>query len=597
MQPNSNLNTKPTTSVDFDEKRGRFLIRCPVWDNNRVRALPNRRWDGKAKHWTAPAIRANVECLNRLFMASAEISEAARNKIDGYTAERKGRVRPSAFPSFYGFKRSPRQKQREALEKTYGLHAFALFMDMRTGKTKVLIDMACALRIEDKVNRVVLVCPLSLRKNWTREFAKDATIPVDYHLLDTKDKGKSFDRWLNTPHDFKWLIVGVESLAAGSAIEYVKRFCLTSTKILCAVDESSKIKTHSAARSKNVVSLRNSCEYRGILSGTPMTKSPLDLFMQYEFIDPDIIGLGDYYAFRARYAVMGGYENRQVIGYENLDELIELISPYTYQVRQSEVFESAKEYVVREVELSPKQRASYADLKKYSRLDGDDGKVLVVQNVLEKMLRLQEVTGGFVSYEYSDEQIESMRKTWGESKKLPRTYRVPVDGENPKVAEILACAEDYEGPTIVWCAFKDEIYAVCKALRDVYGDDQVVEYHGDVDEDQRDQHVQAFLARKARFFVGNAATGGMGLTLDIADNIFYFSNTFNYVDREQSEERGTAEGKTMLIVDIVARGTVDDTILEANEAKKDVSEYVRGKIDEQRAAMGAQAAIDALLGG
>lgn len=597
MLQSSNQSTK--TSIDFDEKRGRFLIRCPVWDNNRVRALPNRRWDNKGKQWTAPAIRANIEGIERLFSGeSSVLTPGARAKIESYTAERNGRVKPTAFPAFYGFKRQPRKKQREALDKVYGLKAAALFMDMRTGKTKVVIDEACAMRIEGKIDCVVLICPLSLRKNWVREFAKDATIPIDYHLLDTKGKGpKEFERWLNTRHDFKWLIVGVESLAAGSAIGYVKRFCLTSTKIMCEVDESSKIKTHSAARSKNVVTVGRMCEYRRILSGTPMTKSPLDLFMQYEFLDPDIIGLGDYYAFRARYAVMGGYENRQIIGYENLDELIELVSPYTFQVRQGEVFDAKKAYVVREVEMGDAQKAAYADLKKLSRIDNGGDLQLTVQNVLEKMLRMQEVTGGHVSYEYTIDQIEAMRERMGPAKKLPRTYRVPLPGANPKVREILECTEDYEGPTIIWCAFKDEIAATVVALREAYGEDQVVEYHGDVDEDQRDANVQRFMGRKARFFVGNAATGGMGLTLDVADNIFYFSNTFNYVDREQSEERGTAEGKTMLIVDIVARGTVDDTILEANAQKKDVSEYVRGKIDEQRRVLGAQAAIDAIMVG
>lgn len=598
MQQNSSPSTRMATIIDFDEKRGRFLIVCPVFDNARIRSLPNRRWDGKGKRWTAPAIRANIDTLASPAFSTAVMSPAAKAKIESYHAERSKGVRPVAFPAYYGFKRDPRAKQLEALHKVYGLNAIALFMDVRTGKTKVVIDLACAARIEDKIHRVILISPLTLRKNWTREFAKDATIPIDYHLLDTKGKGpKDFERWMNKPHDFKWLLVGVESLAAGSAYEYVKRFAMANTKVLCAIDESSKIKTHNANRSEKACEIGRLCEYRLIASGTPMTKSPLDLYMQYEFLDPDIIGLGDYYSFRARYAVMGGYENKMVIGYENLDELTELVMPYTYQVRQSEVFDSTKEYVVREVELSPEQRAIYSDLRKFSRI-GDIDRGLVVQNVLEKMLRQQEVVGGFVSYEHTEEQLAKMRETWGQAKKLPRTYRVPIPGANPKVSELLACTEDYEGSTIVWCAFKDEIYAVRDALRAKYGDDQVVEIHGDIDEHTRDQNVNVlFQGRKARFIVGNAATGGMGLTMDTAENIFYYSGTFNYVDRVQSEDRGTCPGKTTLIVDIVARGTVDDTILAANDAKQDVSEYVRGKIDDARRAADMQAALDALMGG
>lgn len=598
MQPTSRPNTKHTT-LDFDEKRGRFEIRCPVWDNQRVRALPNRRWSKAQNCWHAPAIRANVECLQQMYGESptTEVTQAARDKIDGYLSERGKRARVAAFPSFYGFKRQPRDKQREALEKVYGLHAFALFMDMRTGKTKVFIDLACAMRMEGKVDRAILICPLSLRKNWVREFAKDAPIPIDAYLLDAS-KPKEFDRWLEHKHDFKWLLVGVESLAAGRAAELVKRFAVTSTKMLVGVDESSKIKTPNANRSEQAVAIARMCEYRGAMTGTPLTKNPLDLYMQFEFLDPDIIGLGDFYSFRARYAEMGGYENRQVVGYNNLDELVELVSPYTYQVRQHEVFQHDKTRVVREVPMAAEQKRLYKELKSKSRLGllGSDLE-MVVQNVLEKSLRLQEISGGFVSYLHSEEELLRMRELWGPAKKLPRTYRVPVPGPNPKLNDLIEATEEYEGQTIIWCAFKDEIYAIRDALRKKYGDDQVVELHGDVEEAQRDINVYELFQKKvARFIVGNAATGGMGLTMDVAENIFFFSNTYNFVDREQAEERGTAEGKNTLIVDFICEATIDAVIMASNEEKKDLSEYIRGKIDEARRA-NDNAAVEALLGG
>lgn len=597
MQPTSSRNTKHT-SVDFDEKRGRFVIRCPIWDNDRVRALPNRRWNKGGNCWFAPAIRANIESIERIYQESdtTSVSDAAKAKIANYLDSRGSRAKTSAFPVFYGFKRQPRPKQREGLDKTYGLHASALFMDMRTGKTKVAIDWACAMRIEDRIDKVILICPLSLRKNWKREFIKDAPIPIDAYLLDTS-KPKDFERWLTAKHDFKWLLVGVESLAAGKAIDFCKRFALTSVKMLCAVDESSKIKAHNATRSENAVSLARMCEYRMIMTGTPLTKNPLDLYMQYEFIDPDIIGLGDYYAFRARYAEMGGYENRQVVGYNNLDELIELVSPYTFQVRQHEVFQHDKTRVVREVPMAVEQKRLYKELKSRSRLGllGSDLE-LVVQNVLEKSLRLQEIAGGFVSYQHTEEELAKMRALWGPAKKLPRTYRVPIPGPNPKLNDLIEATEEYEGQTIIWCAFKDEIFAVRDALRAKYGPDSVVELHGDIDEHQRDVNVYEIFQKKlARFIVGNTATGGMGLTMDAAENIFFYSNTYNFVDREQGEERGTAEGKNTLIVDFTCEATIDGTIIAANEEKKDLSEYIRGKIDEARGRMGE--VVDELMSG
>lgn len=598
MQPTSSLNTKHTT-VDYDDKRGRFIIKCPVWDNNRVRSLPNRRWSKANGCWHAPAIRSNIDFLQSMYTESATtlVTDAAKDKINNYTEARKGRAKVGVFPAYYGFKRQPRDKQREALEKTYGLNAVALFMDMRTGKTKVVIDWACAMRIEGRVDRAILICPLSLRKNWVREFIKDAPIPIDAYLLDTS-KPKEFDRWLAHKHDFKWLLVGVESLAAGKAIEFAKRFALTSTKMLVAVDESSKIKTPSAKRSENAVSIARMCEHRMIATGTPLTKNPLDLYMQYEFLDPDIIGLGDYYSFRARYAEMGGYEGREVIGYNNLDELIELVSPFTFQVRQHEVFQHDKTRVVREVPMAAEQKRLYKELKSKSRLGllGSDLE-LVVQNVLEKSLRLQEISGGFVSYQRTDEELEKMRALWGPAKKLPRTYRVPIPGPNPKLNDLLDACEEYDGQTIIWCAFKDEIYAIRDALINKYGPGSVVELHGDVDEQQRDVNVyEIFQKQRARFIVGNTATGGMGLTMDAAENIFFYSNTYNFVDREQGEERGTAAGKNTLIVDFACEGTVDGLIMASNDEKKDLSEFIRGKIDEAKGRTAA-AVLEELLGG
>lgn len=598
MQPTSRPSTKPTT-LDYDEKRGQFIIRCPVYDNNRVRSLPNRRWSKSKGCWHAPAIRANVDFLKAMYPESdtTHVTPAAAEKIEKYAASRKGAARTSSFPSFYGFKRKPRPKQQEAIDAVYGLNSFALFMDMRTGKTKVLIDVACALRMEGKIDKVILICPINLRRNWIREFGKDAPIPIDAYLVDS-GKPKEFERWLTTKHDFKWLLVGTESLSAGKAIDLCKRFATTSTKVLVAVDESSDIKSHKSARSENAVSLARMSEYRGILTGTPLTKNPMDLYMQFEFLDPDIIGLGDFYSYRARYAEMGGFDNKEIIGYNNLDELIELVSPYTFQVRQHEVFEHTKVTVLRTVPMAPEQKRLYKELKSKSRLglEGSDLE-MIVQNVLEKSLRLHEIAGGYVSYLHSEEELAKMRELWGPAKKLPRTYRVPVPGQNPKLEDMLRACDEYEGPTIIWCAYREEIGLICKALREKYGPDCCTELHGGIEEDQRHHNVYGlFQERKVRFIVGNTATGGKGLTMDVADNIFFYSDSYNWVNREQGEERGTAEGMTTNIIDFACEGTIDITIKAANEEKKDLSEYIRGKIAEARL-RGDKDILDALLEG
>jgi SNF2 family DNA or RNA helicase len=296
--------------------------------------------------------------------------------------------------------------------------------------------------------------------------------------------------------------------------------------------------------------------------------------MQFEFLDPGIIGIGDFYSFRKRYAIMGGFEDKQIIGYQNMEELMEILEPFVFQVRKDEVFPDApkKIYVRREVSLSDKQKELYRKVKREGVAEIGDN-VMIVQNALEKMLRLQEITGGSVSFR-ADPEVEALTKK--------KYIRQRVEGSNPKLSELMEVVQEYTGPTIIWCAFREEISIVSEALRKAFGNDQVVELHGDVDEATRDHNVNvAFQGKKSRFLVGNTSTGGMGLTMHAAENEIYFSNSFNYTDREQSEERAFGPHKTngTVIIDIVAEKTVDEHILEALIQKKDVSEYVRGTID------------------
>jgi SNF2 family DNA or RNA helicase len=423
------------------------------------------------------------------------------------------------------------------------------------------------------VDRVLIVCPLSIRKNWIREIEVHAPFPVDAYLLDTS-KPKEFQKWMAQKHDFKWLLVGVESLAAGSAMKYAEEFVLSSYKLMTVVDESSKIKGHAATRSKNCVKLGRHSAYRVIMTGTPISHGPMDLFMQFEFLDPDIIGIGDFYSFRKRYAIMGGFEDKQVVGYQNIEELMEMIEPFVFQVRKDEVFPDApkKIYLRRETQLTDKQKALYRQVKREGIVESGD-QTMIVQNALEKMLRLQEIIGGTISFK-TDPETEKLTKK--------KYIRQRIEGGNPKLSELMEAVEEYDGSTIIWCAFREEIAMVSEALKAKYGEGQVVELHGDVDEATRDYNVNtAFQSGKSRFLVGNTATGGMGLTMHKAENEIYFSNSFNYTDREQSEERafGPHKKNGTVIIDIVAEKTVDEHILEALTQKKDVSEYVRGTID------------------
>lgn len=553
-------------------KSNNFILWVPFNLTGYVRGLPSRRFSEREKTWTVPGIYRNITALADMPKDVIEFNDLAMDAITRKRTEMRGkRLDTIGFPTWYAFKTKPRPKQLEALNVVYDKKSAALFMDMRTGKSKTVIDLACAYIMEKKVEIVLIVCPISIKTNWIDQIEGHSPILFNYHLLDTA-KRKKFELWLEDKSNTnpKVLIVGVESLAAGSATEYCKRFMHTSKKSLMVVDESSKIKNHKATRTENCTMLGLMAEYRVILTGSPIANGPIDLYAQFEFLDPDIIGMGDFYSFRNRYCVMGGYENKQIIGYDNMEELMELIKPYTYMVTQSEVFDKLPEkvYAIRVVSLSKEQKKHYDTMKETKTVE-DNGKELTVQNALEKMLRLQEITGGHVSFKSED--LNNKEKF----------DRIRIDGPNPKLIELMNCIDETIGSVIIWAQFRDEIKMIVEELGMMYGKDSVVEFHGGVSEEDRKINRDAFQNKNARFFVGNTATGGMGLELSAANTMIYFSNSFNFIDRMQSVERAFEATKdSILVVDIVAERTVDVHIAKALQLKQDMSDYVRSALSK-----------------
>ena len=567
MTPSSAPNSD--VHIDYDVRTSRFHITAPAWRVDHVRSIPNRRWDARRRVWTAPALRANSVFLLANFQPSTFTPDALRIAQD--TIERVRSHELSAFPAAYRFKTTPRPYQRKALDKAWDRTSFAFYMDMGTGKTKTSLDLMFAYFADAKVDRVLIVTKFSTRRNWEQEIGLHAPFLYDPLVLDTSKPAVFHDWNTRDEGDLKFLIVGTESLAAGGAMAMAQKFVDVSTRVGMIVDEAHMIKNHSAVRSKNCVKLGRSAAYKVIMTGTPISNSPMDVFMQFEFLDPNIIGIGDFYSFRNRYAIMGGFEGKQVIGYQNMDELIELLTPFVYQVRKSEVLTELppKIYQTREVILNDEQKRLYKEIsKRNTAVTGDRG--ITIQTILERMLRLQEICGGVITYERNPTMFDNRKY---------EHCRIP--GANSKVDEVLAIAQDSTGSIIVWCRFLEEIRMVATALREAYGEDSVVEIHGGIEENQRWENVNTkFQMGQARFLVGNAATGGVGLNMTRAETVVYYSNSFSFTDREQSEDRAHRIGQTKSVtyIDLIVEKSVDRIVYEALKNKRDVSEYVRGAI-------------------
>lgn len=568
-------------TIEFDARTSKFEVVCPFWANDLIHDIPSRRWDKKRRAWQVPPTKKNIEFIEDKLIKPGYVNlkPEARDAIARYKVEVSIRTKGTGFPHWYKFKIKPMKHQRAALNKLYGLHCFALHMDRRTGKTKVIIDFNCALRMEGKIQAWLVVVRLSVRRNWVKELEAHAPIPYQVFLPNT-DKLKDFERWMVGDYDFPIMVVGLESLSNGNMYKLCERFLLKYAKSVSVVDESQHISNHKAIRSERCISMGRMTEYRETMTGTPIRTGPMNLYSQYEFMDPNIIGIGDFYAFRNRYAIMGGYRAEirpgvkqavEIVGYQNLEELATLVAPFTFEVRKEDVLDfPPKQYEIRTVELTKEQRALYDIIKKNEAYEWA-GSSVVLANVLGVMLRLQQVAGGHTvtqrvnkkgKFEYDPHDIIPWKK-------------------NPKIMEMMEVwEEEPDAPRIIWAAFIPEIDDIQSAFKHVFPKRRLGEVTGRINEDARWKVNRDFQSGVINDVVGNVATGGEGLDFFRAESMIYYNNTQSLIDREQSEDRGIKDGNkhSLLITDLVAERTVDETIIESLRQKLNLSDYVRQRI-------------------
>lgn len=566
--------------ITYSSKSKKFVIKASFAESASIADLPNKRFQRRSGVWHVPPLSRNSEILLDRFRAdmSEEAIEVAEKSVS--------RVRPKyeKFPTWYTFKTEPFKHQREGLDFMWGLERGALFMEMGTGKSKVAVDINAARFMAGQHDSWVVFCPNSIRDNWVEELAvhsplQDIPVIVVGDLTPAKSKrliaeAEGAERFV--------AIVGLESLQSkfrGGAAYDTLIGMIGGRKFSATVDESHLVKNHAANRSKNVEYICSAAVTVCIMTGSPTSQGLLDLYMQFQILDPNIIGVGDFFSFRNRYAEMGGYEGREVVGYRNVEELMSLLKPFVFQRTKEETLDLPdKLYAKRVVEMTKEQARVYKALDKETEAAisdlarGGASVALVVDQVLAKYNALQQITGGFANYDdYSEDGLERIR----------RSAWVVEPKNNPKIKELIAIAGENPGKqVIVWAKFRNEIAQIVEALEGVYGPGSVAEYHGGITTTDRRANMGRFKAGTARFFVANQQTGGTGLTINEASLVVYFSNSLKLTDRLQSEDRCHRIGQKndVLYIDLVCRGTKDVDVLTAIKEKRSVAEYVRDQM-------------------
>jgi hypothetical protein len=472
----------------------------------------------------------------------------------------------------FSFKTAPYDHQREALRRGAYQPAYGYLMEMGTGKSKTLLDNIGLLYLDGLIDFAVLFAPKGVYRNWvSKEIPEHFSDSVPHRTI----------RWVSSPNaaqlkeirsvatpfeGMTFFVMNIEALSTVKGVEALtwlgKKF---GARGLIGVDESTTIKNMKAKRTKNLIKAGAYFAYRRILTGSPVTKAPLDIYAQAEFLGPRLLGHSSYYSFQGRYAVtqkrkMGAHSFEQVVGYRNLDELSGIISQFSYRVLKKDCLDlPEKVYTTREVDLTPEQAKMYDEIRHEGLTFLASGELVSTPSIISQMLRLQQVMSGHLKTDDGD----------------------IVEFPTNRLEEVVSICQEASGKVILWSRFRHDIQQITKRLNEEFGEGSAASYYGDTSDDERLRIVQEFQKPDSalRFFIGNAATAGYGITLTEATTVVYYANSFDLEHRIQSEDRAHRLGQKnkVLYIDLISPNTIDEKIVKALRQKIDLGAKVLGE--------------------
>jgi SNF2 family DNA or RNA helicase len=471
--------------------------------------------------------------------------------------------------SEFVFKTEPYDHQREAFDASAERVNFALLMDMGTGKTKVDIDSMALCFEKGIIDFAIIVAPKGVIRNWVPEIAAHLPERIEREIVLWRPSlSKAHRKELMDLHEntgkMKFLLMNIEAFSTKKGVD-VAEFFVKKFKVFMTVDESTTIKNRQAKRTRAICSVGRGATMRRILTGSPVTKSPMDLYSQMEFLSPDILGFKSYYAFQGRYAVvqrrsMGAHSFNQILGFQRLEELTETLEEHSFRVRKEDCLDLPdKVYMRREVELTTEQSEAYVQMKNLALARLDSGDLATTQNVLTQIMRLQQICLGSLTDD--DGTVHPLKSNRQDA--------------------LLDICDEIQGKAIIWATWTQDIRSIAKALRDRFGVEAVATLHGETPDSDRQQIVETFQDRQSelRFIVGHPKTGGYGLTLTAANTVIYYSNSYDLELRLQSEDRAHRIGQENKVtyIDLISPKTIDEKIVDALRNKIKIADLVLGE--------------------
>jgi len=481
----------------------------------------------------------------------------------------------------------PRAHQSEALRrikerptKPSDQDVFALLMDMGTGKSKVICD-EWGERVEaGDLSDLVILAPAGCYRNWDLTQSPEEPGELDKHLNTelrehtrvvpwisgaSATQRRSLDALLayNGP---RVLNMNIEALSmVRRARDLLEQFIASSRRgVMLAVDESTTIRSWDADRTKHAIRIGRLARVRRILTGLVTPRSPMDLYSQYEFLDPRILGFRTFHGFRARHAILrkmqfGGRSFWTEVGYRDVDELSEKIAPYSYRVLKDDCLDlDPKVYMPPwEVELTDEQRRLYRELREYATAELASMDYVTATSVITQILRLHQVLCGHVTDETGT------------------THEVP----ERRTAALLNILGSHSGKAVIWVPYEHTLLKVVKRLEEEYGEGCAARFWGGNRATRGLEEARFKTDPTCRFMVATPGAGGRGNTWVCANLVIYYANSYDLEHRSQSEDRTHRDGQTSSVtyIDLVARGTVDEKIIKSLRAKINMATAISGE--------------------
>jgi len=534
-------------------------------------SYPTMVWNtetGKQAYDLVASLEKGVE---RRVKVVSKYMDAIKHSTDG-------KVPATAVPAVIGheFKRTPMAHQLVGFECARAAPFFGLFMEMGTGKTKVisdLLDYASQRRNRNAPLRALICSPKSVLVNWVRELNMD--VGSSYRVAVLSRIGKHMRRELRPLNlvagkggefgtvdgllelirckdvDLQVAIINYDNVKARLELLEKMKFDII------VLDESHKIKAMKAKRTKAVLQLAMSAKRRFILTGTPLTQNPMDLFAQFEFLGPGmaLLGYTTFYAYGNAYSTKNRWNKTR--SFQNTGKLLQLASKWAFSVKKKDCLDLPdKVYTRREVEMSQEQADIYEQVATEVLLVLESlGAEVTIQNILVQYLRLAQVTSGYI--------------------KTTDGREVEINKGHVKINELMDIIEETNGQkVVVWSRFVHEIKAICERLEK----DGVkhVAYWGGVGSEQRQRAVDSFQNDPdVKVFVGNAQAGGIGINLTAGSVVVYTSNDFSLANRLQSEDRTHRIGQKnpVTYIDIICEDTIDELVLKRLQSKREMAEF------------------------